>query len=662
MKGMDERSSGSSRRSRAASGSPATGTTTSTASPRPRSSAGSSVPQGRTSSRTPRTGSWRGTASTRRRFASSPRTVLGSSSRSTAASRASRRCARRPARPRHGGGRSSHRPGRAARRARDPEPAPARLRLSVEGARRRRRHVRARDGAPAEGSASAVVSATRPEPNLKDALDLVALGTVADVVPLVGANRSSSAGDPDDRDEPAPGLRALKRRAGSPRAARSPPARSASAAPRINAAGRLDDAGRGVRLLLADDDGTARARWRRSSIARTLRGRRSSGASWTRRWRTRARGSRRARAGSCSRATGGTRGSIVASRIVERFHRPAVLIALEDGAGGSGRSIEAFHLYDALAACSGHSRFGGHRHAAGVTVERSRVEAFRMAFEAGAATHLAEDDLAALPDRRLARSGRERARRGGPRAAGAVRAGYPEPVFALRAPPAPAPSGRGTRTSLDARARHRRDRVRWGTGSPVRGRSRRRSRWRSTRGTVRAGCSSSSATSARPPRRGGGPPRRLTAGYATPQLASRSVKRVPSFASSFTWIRSACFEARATPAGAEEVAAPLVFELLRVRLDDGLPADGIHRNTAVVRPHGLLLDGRRFCNGEGHTYARRHARIPGTTRPSGRNCRRVPENRHARDRPTGERPGAARQALAPGAWLRERLTSKVPRC
>ena len=97
---------------------------------------------------------------------------------------------------------------------------------------------------------------------------------------------------------------------------------------------------------------------------------------------------------------------IVASRVVERFHRPAVLIALDDGAGkGSGRSIEGFHLYDALAACSGHlARFGGHRHAAGVTVERAALAPFRAAFEAHAAAHVGRRrPRPALPDRRLAR-------------------------------------------------------------------------------------------------------------------------------------------------------------------------------------------------------------------------------------------------------------------
>jgi single-stranded-DNA-specific exonuclease len=131
---------------------------------------------------------------------------------------------------------------------------------------------------------------------------------------------------------------------------------------------------------------------------------------------------------------------IVASRVVERFHRPAVLIAMENGAGkGSGRSIEGFHLYDALSACSGHlSRFGGHRHAAGVTVGRAQVEPFRAAFEAHAAARLSDEDLVPrcridgwVEDGDVTERAAEALQRLGP-----FGAGHPEPVFALRGAPA----------------------------------------------------------------------------------------------------------------------------------------------------------------------------------------------------------------------------------
>ncbi len=86
---------------------------------------------------------------------------------------------------------------------------------------------------------------------------------------------------------------------------------------------------------------------------------------------------------------------IVASRLVERFHRPIVLITgSTDGWRGSGRSISSFDLHGALAACSEHlDRFGGHRAAAGLSIDPARVDAFAEAFAAHADQNLAEEDL-----------------------------------------------------------------------------------------------------------------------------------------------------------------------------------------------------------------------------------------------------------------------------
>jgi single-stranded-DNA-specific exonuclease len=279
----------------------------------------------------------------------------------------------------------------------------------------------------------------RAEPNLKDALDLVALGTVADVVPLVGANRILVRwGLEVLAASRRPGVRALKRVAGIPDGT---PVSAGQVGfrlgPRINAAGRLDDAGRGVRLLLSDDAAAAQAladeldreNQARQEIERRILGEAMEDA----RARVEAgvRGLVLARDGWHAGVVG-----IVASRIVERFHRPAVLIALEDDAGkGSGRSVERFHLYDALAACAGHlARFGGHKHAAGVTVERARLEPFRAAFEAHAADRLTPEDL--VPRTRI--DGWVEERDVTERAAedlaklGPFGAGHPEPVFALR--------------------------------------------------------------------------------------------------------------------------------------------------------------------------------------------------------------------------------------
>lgn len=281
--------------------------------------------------------------------------------------------------------------------------------------------------------------AARPEPNLKEALDLVALGTVADVVPLTGANRTLVRWGLEVLSRSKrPGVRALKRVAGIPD---GQPVSAGQVGfrlgPRINAAGRLDDAGRGVRLLLSTDEAEARAladeldreNQARQEIERRILGEAVEDAEA--RVAQGARGLVLARDGWHPGVVG-----IVASRIVERFHRPAVLVALEDGGGkGSGRSIEGFHLYDALAACAAHlARFGGHRHAAGVTVVRPALEAFRTAFEAHAAARLTDEDLqprcridgwvedADLTD--AAASDLEKLAPFG--------AGHPEPVFALR--------------------------------------------------------------------------------------------------------------------------------------------------------------------------------------------------------------------------------------
>jgi single-stranded-DNA-specific exonuclease len=281
--------------------------------------------------------------------------------------------------------------------------------------------------------------AARPEPNLKAALDLVALGTVADVVPLVGANRTLvRAGLVELARSRRPGIQALKRVAGI---ADGVPVSAGQVgfrlAPRINAAGRLDDAGRGVRLLLSDDAGEAaalaeeldRENQARQEIERRILDEAAAEAAV--RVAEGAKGLVLARDGWHAGVVG-----IVASRLVERFHRPVVLVALEGGAGkGSGRSIEAFHLYDALSACSGHlARFGGHRHAAGVTVERERLPAFRAAFEALAAARLSEEDL--LPRCRIDGWVEDGDLTDGAAAdlekLAPFGAGHPEPVFALR--------------------------------------------------------------------------------------------------------------------------------------------------------------------------------------------------------------------------------------
>ncbi len=283
--------------------------------------------------------------------------------------------------------------------------------------------------------------AARPEPNLREALDLVALGTIADVVPLVEVNRVLVRfGLVELGKARRPGVRALLRVAGVPTGVVTASQVGFRLAPRVNAAGRLDDAGRGVRLLSTADPAAADA------LAEELDGENRARQEIERQMLE------EALSDAAEQVAAGARGlvlsrpgwhpgvvGIVASRVVERFHRPAVLVGVAGGVGkGSGRSIAAFHLHDALSACAGNLlKFGGHRHAAGVTIAPEAIPAFREAFERHAASVLSDDDLvprtridgwvdpATLDDR--AATDLEKLAPFG--------AGNPEPVFGVRARP-----------------------------------------------------------------------------------------------------------------------------------------------------------------------------------------------------------------------------------
>ena len=244
-----------------------------------------------------------------------------------------------------------------------------------------------------------------PEPNLREQLDLVALGTIADVVPLTGPNRVLvHFGLKELARAARPGVLALKsvaQLAGDVSCSDV----GFKLGPRINAAGRLDDASVGVRLLLTEDLAEARALAEQLDRANSER----------QELQARIAGEALDQAenvfsgpGASGASTAGRHSivvssmgwhvgvvGIVASRIVERFHRPTVVLADEGGvAKGSGRSIEGFHLYDALQQCSAHlTRFGGHRHAAGVTLPSKSVKAFADALEERARTQLDADKL-----------------------------------------------------------------------------------------------------------------------------------------------------------------------------------------------------------------------------------------------------------------------------
>jgi single-stranded-DNA-specific exonuclease len=231
-------------------------------------------------------------------------------------------------------------------------------------------------------------------------LDLVALATVADVVPLLDENRGLvAAGLKRLAVTTNPGLRALMGAARVDPATADVGAIGFRLAPRINAAGRLGHPGTALELLLTDDPKEADRlageletlnRDRQAVEDRILREALAQVAEWPE--------ATQRRRGYVLAGEDWHRGviGIVASRLVERFHRPVVLIAGGDEEWtGSGRSIPAFDLHGALGACAGLlGRWGGHRAAAGLSICPENVEAFAEAFAAQAEEDLAEEDLA----------------------------------------------------------------------------------------------------------------------------------------------------------------------------------------------------------------------------------------------------------------------------
>src|SRR3954452_4743213 len=234
-------------------------------------------------------------------------------------------------------------------------------------------------------------------------LDLVAVATVADVVPLLDENRGLAvAGLRALARTQKPGLRELMRVARVDAAAVDAGMIGFRLAPRLNAAGRLGRPEAALELLLTEERDQAAPlaqqleelnRDRQMVEERILReaveeiescpeakrGRRAyvvAGADWHE----------------------GVIG-IVASRLVERYARPVVLIAGTDGDWkGSGRSIAGFDLHDALRQCAGHlERWGGHAAAAGLSIKPENLPAFAEAFAAVGDGALAEDDLVPPP-------------------------------------------------------------------------------------------------------------------------------------------------------------------------------------------------------------------------------------------------------------------------
>jgi single-stranded-DNA-specific exonuclease len=237
----------------------------------------------------------------------------------------------------------------------------------------------------------------RDEPNLREYLDFVALGTVADIVPLLDENRVFvKYGLRELTNSSRVGVHALKKVSGV-NGEVDCSAVGFRLAPRLNAAGRLEDATLGVELLLCSDPvkaGAMAAELDESNAARQALEQAMLRDVLERTKTIPAFRKKKSIVLASEDWHPGVVG-IVASRIVDMYHRPTILIALQGGNGrGSGRSIPGFHLHDALKACSEHLlKFGGHKYAAGLSIDESTMEAFVEQFDQVAEGLLSPEDL-----------------------------------------------------------------------------------------------------------------------------------------------------------------------------------------------------------------------------------------------------------------------------
>lgn len=227
--------------------------------------------------------------------------------------------------------------------------------------------------------------------DLRDHLDLVAIGTVADLVPLTGENRIlTKAGLERLPGTQKTGLRALMDVAAVP-ADVSPYHIGFRIGPHLNAAGRLADAMAALELLLTDDAGRAR------ELAQLLDEHNAARQRIEERIVAEALAQARERAGDRVLVLAGDDWhagviGIVASRVLQEFYRPTVIIGAEGK--GSCRSVPGFSMVEALRRCASLlERFGGHEMAAGLSVNAGRIDALRRALNEHAARVMREEDL-----------------------------------------------------------------------------------------------------------------------------------------------------------------------------------------------------------------------------------------------------------------------------
>ena len=236
------------------------------------------------------------------------------------------------------------------------------------------------------------------EPDIRRYLDIVTLGTIADMVPLKGVNRTLiRRGLVELATSMRPGVIALKEVAGIGAGEVSAGQVGFRLGPRINAAGRVDYGIKVVELLTTDSNEIA------LRIARELEAHNSE------RRAIEAVVLEHALAQASSIVSGGLCHSlvlagegwhpgvlgIVASRIVEKYHRPTVVIGLNGSEGkGSARSIRGFHMVDGFRLCAEHlTKFGGHEYAGGLSIQSANLDHFAEAFEIVARQALSDDDL-----------------------------------------------------------------------------------------------------------------------------------------------------------------------------------------------------------------------------------------------------------------------------
>ncbi|MEJ2164839.1 MAG: single-stranded-DNA-specific exonuclease RecJ [Desulfobacterales bacterium] len=226
----------------------------------------------------------------------------------------------------------------------------------------------------------------RPEPNLKNYCDLVALGTVADMVPLTRENRILCKTGLDLlNDGQRPGLAALLKVSGIRGNTLNAEDIAFRLAPRLNAAGRLDHASRAVDLLTARDVNFAAQASQTLNLLNQKRQELEKIILADIRSYLNINPSVLQRSSLVLSRDGWHAGvlGIVASRIMDEYYRPVVLIAVKDGIGkGSARSVPGIDLYAALAACRPYlENFGGHSKAAGMKIRQENIAGFQAAFE-----------------------------------------------------------------------------------------------------------------------------------------------------------------------------------------------------------------------------------------------------------------------------------------